>query len=93
MVEGSTRYLAPVMEDKLSPASTPSLSLCERVRKKIAAMRWMAFITTCLVFVFFILFNSSISLIGVFFPIEVSLLINNQVADRESHSKTILFSS
>ena len=65
-----TRELIPVTDDNSS--DHPSIPLCERLQKKIAAVRWKAFFTAIMILVDNFLLMCSISLISVFFPIEVS---------------------
>lgn len=49
-----------------------SLPLKERIRQKIATVRWKALVTTAIIVVDLFLLYASISLIGVFFSAEVS---------------------
>ena len=65
--------LIPVAEydgtNKLNVAQ--SLPLNERMRQKIATVRWKELVTTTIIILDLFLLYASISLIGVFFPAEV----------------------
>ena len=58
------------IHDERSKPAAPTLR--ERICQKLATVRWRALITTCVILVDYFLLNASISLIGVFYPAEVS---------------------
>ena len=60
----------PVTEYDTNNEAQP-LPLNERIRQKIATVRWKELITTAIIVVDLFLLYASISLIGVFFPAEV----------------------
>lgn len=68
------KSLTKVTDDTDNDSSNPPLLLSKRIREKIAAVRWRAFITTTIIFLGYFLLNASISLIGVFYPAEVRTL-------------------
>ena len=69
----STINLKPVVEES-DDSSTPPLPLRQRISQKLAKVRWRAFFTTSIIVIILFIMNSSISLIGVFFPAEVRIV-------------------
>ena len=65
-----TQELIPVTDNDSS--DHPSIPLHERLRKKIAVVRWKAFFIALMILIDNFLLLCSISLISVFYPIEVN---------------------
>ena len=61
-----------ILVTDINNAEFRSLPLKERVRQKITTVRWKELVTTAIIVLDLFLLYASISLIGVFFPAEVS---------------------
>lgn len=73
--QAESTELVPNGDKKDKDHSTPGVAqpaLYQRVWRKIAAVRWREMVTASIIVIDLFLLYASISLIGVFFPTEVS---------------------